>query len=100
MPAGTPLVGEGVGALIIYFYADYTDLDVDNIAKPILDCLEDVVYANDRVIEQLIVRKTGLTGGLTVRNPSPSLANALAGVTRDFVYIRISNPPDHGEVPS
>ncbi|HXQ67998.1 MAG TPA: RusA family crossover junction endodeoxyribonuclease [Alphaproteobacteria bacterium] len=98
-PLGTPLVVDEVAAVIIYFHVGDTDLDVDNIVKPILDSLENVVYVNDRLVSQVLVRKTERAGDLEIRNPSPELTDALERLADDFVYIRISDGPDHGEVP-
>ncbi|MFI4988205.1 MAG: RusA family crossover junction endodeoxyribonuclease [Alphaproteobacteria bacterium] len=98
-PPGTPLVADEVAVLIIYFYVGDTDLDVDNIAKPILDSLKSVVYLDDRHVSEMIVRKTGRSDDLEIRNPSPELTDALERLVDDFVYIRISGGPDHGEVP-
>ena len=98
-PPGAPPVVDKVAALIIYFYVGDTDLDVDNIVKPILDSLNKVVNVDDRLVSQMLVRKTELADDLEIRNPSPELTDAFERATDDFVYIRISDGPDHGEVP-
>lgn len=98
-PAGTPPLVQELTATIIYFYVGDTSLDVDNIAKPILDALKGIVYPDDHLITQLVVRKTKLIPGLAINNPSPELASALAQMRGDFVYVRINRAPHHSEVP-
>ncbi|WP_437717269.1 RusA family crossover junction endodeoxyribonuclease [Sorangium sp. So ce448] len=87
------VVGAEVSAVIIYFYFDDTDIDLDNIAKPILDALPSIVYGDDSQIAQLLLRRTDLRGR-EVQDPSPRLLGALAQAIdelRDFVYIRVTD---------
>ncbi len=83
---------------IIFFYFQDTDLDVDNIAKPILDALVGVVYDDDQSVVQLIARKTRLAPGLDIRDASAALAEGL-DADMDFVYVRVGGPPDHRIIP-
>ena len=93
-----PPIGREVSATIIYFFEDETDLDVDNIAKPILDALNDFIYEDDSQVSQVTVRKTRLGRGLEIDVPSPALAKAL-DTGGDFVYVKVGDAPNHREVP-
>lgn len=93
-----PLIARDVSVTIIFFYFGDTDLDVDNVAKPILDALIGIVYDDDRSVVQLMIRKTRLAYGLDFPDASAALAEGL-DANADFVYVRVSDPPDHGIIP-
>ena len=71
---------------------------MDNMSKPILDALEGIVIEDDGFVVQLTARRTKLVSDLEIRDVSPELARGL-GSFDDFVFIRISDPPDHGAIP-
>jgi Endodeoxyribonuclease RusA len=98
LPKKYSLVEEAMSVTIVYFYIGETDLDVDNIPKLILDALKGVIYADDKKIEQILVRKTKQGRGLDVIGPSNALLDAL-GWQHDFVYIEIRDAPNHLEMP-
>lgn len=93
-----PAATDEVSATIIYFYEGDADIDVDNIAKPILDALSGIAYIDDSQVTQVTIRKTPLTAGLLVNSPPPTLAAALE-IEADFVYIRVAGPPNHRRLP-
>ena len=94
-----PISDDQIGVTIVYFHAGPAHIDIDNIIKPILDALKKgMVYWDDRQVSQVVARRTSLSPGLTIRNPSRTLAAAIdAG--RDFVYVGIGPGPDHGMIP-
>jgi hypothetical protein len=92
-----PLSGEPLAVRITYFFWGATDLDVDNIAKPILDALKSIVYNDDRQVEELTVRKTDHSHWLGVSDAAPELL-ALLYRERQFIHVRCFGPPDHGVV--
>jgi hypothetical protein len=55
-----------------YFFGG-ASLDVDNMAKPILDALKGLVYSDDSQVTDLLCRKRDLKGDLRIQNPSPVL---------------------------
>ena len=77
---------------ITYFYEEVF-LDVDNIPKPILDALKDLVYSDDTQVTDLVCRKRDLNGDLRIANPSSILAE---GFDRgnEFLYVVVENAPD------
>lgn len=98
LPAGWQLLTEPLSVAIVYFHtADATGIDVDNMSKPILDALQGIIYEDDRQVEQLTARTTQLHDGLRVKDAAV-IATHLER-ERDFVYIVIKGPPDHGDLP-
>lgn len=98
LPPDSSPVPDEVSATIVYFFEGETDIDVDNFTKPILDALIGVVYLDDGQVSQIVVRKTGLSAGLSIDDPEPVLAQALER-GGDFVYIRIDEAPKHESIP-
>src|SRR5262245_4837637 len=48
---------DSLKATIVYFYSLETSIDVDNIAKPILDGMRGIIFEDDNTINELVVRK-------------------------------------------
>lgn len=67
--------------------------DVDNLAKPILDALQGVVYRNDRQIAEAVSRRRDIESSFKVRYMSPALAMAFSD-GRQFVHIQVWRNPD------
>ena len=55
--AKTPLLDGELYARIVYFHTIKTELDVDNIPKPILDALIGIVYDDDHRIAQCLTTR-------------------------------------------
>src|ERR1700720_1897299 len=91
-----------VAVLIVYFYQGETTLDVDNVAKSLLDGLKGVLFRDDRQVSELVVRKTRLSAGLSLTGASLYLLDAVERMSQedsDFVYVRVDPSPDHGNIP-
>jgi hypothetical protein len=86
-----------MSAVIIYYYHESTNIDVDGIGKLILDALKGTVIEDDGLISQVVLRKTNLEG-LVISNPPPVLLDALEAYP-SFVYVYLSDAPDHRELP-
>src|ERR1700720_3426876 len=54
---------QDIAVLIIYFYQGETTLDVDNIAKSLLDGLKGVLFRDDQQASQILIRKSRLSAG-------------------------------------
>ncbi len=91
------LLGE-LSAGIVYFFAENTALDVDNIIKPILDSLKELVYEDDSTIFQVTSRKTPLLRRTMLNNAPALLVEALAE-DRELVFVRITQGLNHEELP-
>ena len=92
---------DDIAVLIIYFYQGETTLDVDNIAKSLLDGLKGVLFRDDRQVSELVVRKSRLSAGLSLTGASLYLLDAVERMSQDasdFVYVRIDTAPDHGNI--
>jgi hypothetical protein len=91
-----------ISVLIIYFYQGETTLDLDNIAKALLDGLKGVVFREDRQVSELRVRKSPLSAGLSLTGASLYLLDAIERASQtgaDFVDVRADPAPDHSRVP-
>ncbi len=89
---GEPFDSGPLMVTITYVY-DTVLLDTDNIPKPILDGLEQVVFSNDRRITDMLCRRRNLKDSLQVQTFSPALSEALARAT-SFVHILVDHAPD------
>jgi crossover junction endodeoxyribonuclease RusA len=83
--------------IVIYFYTESTELDVDGIAKLILDSLKQILFDDDNIVAQVLTRKSDQVG-LALTNPPAVLADAL-GTFQNLVYVRIHEGPNHSELP-
>jgi len=88
-------------AVILYCSDGTSDLDADNIAKPILDALKRLIYEDDRQVRQVLVRIWENVAFASMRGPSIVLLRALKVIHKyhDFVYVRISDELDLSEMP-
>lgn len=69
-------------------FSTFGGSDRDNLAKPILDAMQGVVYENDRQVRRLNVEWCDIDGSYSVRYMSPILAGALCD-GQEFIWIRI-----------
>jgi hypothetical protein len=93
---------QDVAILIIYFYQGEATLDVDNIAKSLLDGLKGVIFRDDQQVSELLVRKTRFSAGLSLTGASLYLLDAIERMSQtgsDFVYVRADAAPDHSRIP-
>jgi hypothetical protein len=72
-------------------------MDVDNLAKPILDALKSVVFEDDGQVTDLLSRKRNLAEESNVPITSPVLSNALSR-RGEFVHIIVERVPDQGMI--
>ena len=93
---------QDLSVLIIYFYQGETFLDVDNIAKSLLDGLKGIIFRDDQQVSELVVRKSRFSAGFSLTGASPYLLDAIERMSQagsDFVYVRADPAPDHGRIP-
>lgn len=101
--AAESALGEGsiesgeISATIVHFFRD-GKLDVDNMAKPILDALKGTLIEDDVQVSQLVVRRTELSSGSILRGAPLAVMDGIQQGA-DFVYVRLGDAPDHGVVP-
>lgn len=93
---------QDVAVLIIYFYQGETTLDVDNIAKSLLDGLKGILFRDDQQVSELLIRKSRFGSGLSLTGASLYLLDAIERMSQtgsDFVYVRADAAPDHSRIP-
>src|SRR5438477_12791754 len=93
---------QDISVLIIYFYQGETTLDVDNIAKSLLDGLKGVLFRDDQQVSEILIRKSRLRAGLSLTGASLDRLDAVERMSRagsDFVYVRADPAPDHSRIP-
>ncbi len=87
LPAATIPAISFVEVEIAYYYTS-APLDIDNIAKPILDALNLLVYIDDKQISDLMIRKRHLYWSIETQTISPAIAEAIFK-RKPFVYVKI-----------
>ncbi|HLJ53745.1 MAG TPA: RusA family crossover junction endodeoxyribonuclease [Chthonomonadaceae bacterium] len=94
-PVGEPPVDCAVSITIVYYHDGPTvTIDDDNMAKPIRDALNGLVYRDDNLITDSKVRKTDVNGLFYPRGMSDVLASGFVR-NRQFVYVRVEFAPSH-----
>jgi Holliday junction resolvase RusA-like endonuclease len=87
-----PLLSGRLKGIILNFYAgNKPSVDIDNMSKPILDVLQQIVYDNDRQIVQAEISHLELGGAYAIAGVSKILVTALQAGSQ-FVYVRIEDP--------
>lgn len=97
-PENAAITGSELSVMIVYYYDGATDLDLDNIAKPVLDAMVGAVYVDDSQVSQLLLRKSPLLKLAVLNDAEPSLLDAI-DQGENFVYVRIGDAPNHGVMP-
>lgn len=98
---GAPTESGPLKAVILYCSDRSSDLDADNIAKPILDALNSIIYEDDKQIRQVLIRIWENIALAKMRGPSQLLLRWLRVIHKhhDFVYVRVSDDLDLLEMP-
>jgi Holliday junction resolvase RusA-like endonuclease len=91
-PAQDPPFDGPVEFLMTYYYKVVAP-DVGNIAKPIEDALNGLVYADDGQIVREINQKRKLDGSLRLQDPSVILATAVEADS-EFIHVIVREPVD------
>jgi hypothetical protein len=79
-----------------------TDLDVDDIVKPVSDALCAIAFGDDKLVSEWLSRKTDLER-TEIRDPPPSVAAVLEdwlAAKQPFVYVCVMGEgANHAELP-
>lgn len=86
-PTDRPLFTQALDAEISEF-SRFPRRDRDNLAKPILDAMQGVVFANDRQLRRILVEWCDIEGPYRIRHMSPVVAAAFVRGD-EFVWIRL-----------
>jgi hypothetical protein len=73
-------------------------LDNDNMAKPVHDAMEAIVYDNDNQLIHTDAIQTSIDSPLAIEGASKLLLDAIAQ-GEDFLYIRFDEPPNTIRLP-
>jgi len=92
------LLGPLKAVLINFHDGVEPSVDVDNMSKPILDCMEEVVYGDDRQIRQAEITHIGINSDCSLVEVSRIIVDAFQ-VGVGFVYVRIEDPIDPFPLP-
>jgi Holliday junction resolvase RusA-like endonuclease len=85
------LTGHLKTTIINFFSGSDPSVDVDNMSKPILDAMHQLIYDDDRQIRQAQITHVEVGAAFSLVGVSKVIVNALqAG--NEFVYVRIEDP--------
>lgn len=94
-----PILTEELKTAIINFYDEYKPTaDVDNMSKPILDQLQDVVYEDDRQICQAEFSHVSIGSRFVIVGRSKMVLDAIHAGS-PFVFVRIEDVVDPFPLP-
>jgi crossover junction endodeoxyribonuclease RusA len=97
-PPGEHPVDEQIRIVVTYYHdGPAIRMDNDNLVKPIQDALNGLVYVDDQLISDTVIRKTDLNGEFRVKGMSAVLAQGFI-VGREFLHVRIESAPHHGDL--
>jgi crossover junction endodeoxyribonuclease RusA len=96
LPTGSEPLIIPVKITVVYYY-ESVPLDTDNFIKPVQDALKGIVYADDKHVCDIGLRKTNLSGSFRVKGMSPILAEGFCS-GKEFLYVRVEEAPDHGNL--
>ena len=86
-------------AIIINFYAgNRPSVDVDNMSKPILDVMQNIVYVDDRQIVQAEIAHLKIGAAFPIMGVRSLIVNSIQS-GNPFVYVRIEDPVDPFPLP-
>jgi crossover junction endodeoxyribonuclease RusA len=93
-----PVTGPVKFILMNFFVGPKAPLDDDNMAKPIRDALNGLVYVDDQQITHAEHAQTSIDGYFQIRGVSLVLLDAFHR-GKEFVYVRIEQAPSHTQLP-
>ena len=95
----SPMLTGILKAIIINFHTgNRPSVDVDNMSKPILDVLENIVYGDDRQIRQAQITHLEIGAPFSIVGVSKIIVDAIQ-TGQQFVYVRIEDPVDPYPLP-
>ena len=81
---------------ITHIYAEVA-VDLDNLAKPVLDALKGLVCQDDEQVTDIKMRKRDMTRDLRILAPSPVLLDAFRR-GEEFLHIHVEEAPDQEQI--
>ncbi len=88
----SPLLMVDLKAIIVNFYAgNKPSVDVDNLSKPFLGVMQNIVYDDDRQTVQAEIAHVKIGAAFSIVGVRPIIVTALQAGS-PFVYVRIEDP--------
>lgn len=91
VPAGVEVLPGSLRLRIDFFFKGSTQLDTDNIIKPIQDALVSIVYDDDKTVIDVCARKINLLRLPNLVAVPSVLSRALIQQPSDFVFVRVAS---------
>ncbi len=88
----THLPADGPVCITLVYLFDEVELDIDNIIKPIQDALVGLVFLDDSIVTDIIIRKRQLRVNFNRTGASPVLIEGIE-YGDEFVYVHIADAP-------
>lgn len=88
---------DSIALTLLYFY-DEKMLDLDNVLKPIQDALSGVLYEDDSLITDVVLRRRRLRTTFKLNDVSPVLAEGL-DLGKEFIFISVKEAPPQDTLP-
>lgn len=96
-PRGEPALTRAVEVRITFLF-NSTLLDIDNLAKPVLDALKGIAFRDDEQVTDLLLRKRNLDRGMRIVGASSILAAGM-DLGLEFVHVVVLDAPDQDRLP-
>ena len=93
-----PLTGDLKAIIINFFAGNRPSVDVDNLSKPILDVMQNIVYGDDRQIVQAEITHLKIGAAFPIMGVRPIIVNSIQS-GNPFVYVRIEDAVDPFPLP-
>lgn len=93
-----PLTGDLKAIIINFFVGNKPSVDVDNMAKPILDEMQNIVYRDDRQIVQAEITHLKIGAAFSILGVRPIIVSSIQSGNH-FVYVRIEDAVDPFPLP-
>ncbi len=90
VPAGIEVLPGSLRLRIDFFFKGSTQLDTDNIIKPIQDALVSIVYDDDKSVIDVCARKINLLRLPHLVAVPSVLSSELVQQPSDFVFVRVA----------
>lgn len=91
LPEQVWLLQEPVRVELLLFLDTEMQGDLDNILKPILDSLEGEIIVNDRLVEEILIKKYEPERIIDLIDPSETLIEAQQS-DRPTLYVKVERP--------
>jgi Holliday junction resolvase RusA-like endonuclease len=85
-------------AILLFYLYDEVRLDADNIVKPILDGIMGIVFDDDSVVSDIVIRRRCLADVVQSDAVSSTLAAAFDR-SEEFIYVRVEDAPAQDALP-